>query len=77
MAKLEIPQSKINTMQIEAEKNNSFYDSMINLSNEEVLAITQSSIDEHLNSTDHSHSCVLCHTIAVGSELFTSQENGA
>lgn len=77
MARLQIPQSKINTMQVEAEKNNTFYESMINLSNEEVIAITQSSIDEHLNSTDHDHSCVLCHNILVGSELFTSIENGA
>lgn len=77
MAKLQIPQSKINTMQIEAEKNNTFIESMINLSNEEVIAITQGPIDEHLNSTDHNHSCVLCHNIVVGSELFTSVENGA
>jgi hypothetical protein len=76
MARLQIPQSKINTMQIEAEKNNTFFESMINLSNEEVIAITQGPI-EHLNSTDHDHSCVLCHNILVGSELFTSSETGA
>jgi hypothetical protein len=76
MARLQIPQSKINTMQIEAEKNNTFFESMINLSNEEVIAITQGPI-EHLNSTDHNHSCVLCHNILVGSELFTPVENGA
>lgn len=76
MAKLQIPQSKINTMQIEAEKNNGLYDSMINLSDEELIAITQGPI-EHLNSTDHNHSCVLCHNILVGSELFTSPETGA
>lgn len=77
MARLQIPQSKINTLQMQAEKNNTFIESMINLSNEEVIAITQSSIDEHLNSTDHDHSCVLCHNILVGSELFTSSETGA
>ena len=77
MARLQIPQSKINTLQMQAEKNNTFIESMINLSNEEVIAITQSSIDEHLNSTDQDHSCVLCHNILVGSELFTSVENGA
>lgn len=76
MARLQIPQSKINTMQIEAQKNNTFIESMINLSNEEVIAITQGPI-EHLNSTDHNHSCVLCHNIIVGSELFTSSETGA
>jgi hypothetical protein len=76
MARLQIPQSKINTLQIEAEKNNTFIESMINLSNEEVMAITQGPID-HLNSTDHNHSCVLCHNILVGSELFTSPETGA
>jgi hypothetical protein len=76
MARLQIPQSKINTMQREAEKNNTFFESMINLSNEEVIAITQGPI-EHLNSTDHDHSCVLCHNILVGSELFTSSETGA
>ena len=76
MARLQIPQSKINTIQIEAEKNNTFFESMINLSNEEVIAITQGPI-EHLNSTDHDHSCVLCHNILVGSELFTSSETGA
>lgn len=77
MARLQIPQSKINAMQIEAEKNNTFYESMINLSNEELIAIEQGSIEEHLNSTDHDHSCVLCHNILVGSEMFTSVENGA
>jgi hypothetical protein len=76
MAKLQIPQSKINTLQMQAEKNNTFIESMINLSNEEVIAITQGPI-EHLNSTDHDHSCVLCHDILDGSELFTSIENGA
>ena len=54
MARLQIPQSKINTMQIEAEKNNAFYESMINLPNEEIVAIAQGPI-EHLNSTDHNH----------------------
>ena len=77
MAKLEIPQSKINTLQLEAEKNNTFFESAINLSNQELMELTRNSIDEHLNSTDHDHSCVLCHNIAVGSELFTSIENGA
>ena len=77
MAKLESPQSKINTLQIEAQKNNTLIESTINLSNEEVMAITQSPIDEHLNSNDHNHSCILCHNIVVGSELFTSVENGA
>lgn len=76
MARLQIPQSKINTMQVEAEKNNTFYESMINLPDEELIAITQAPI-EHLNSTDDNHSCVLCHDVLVGSELFTSAENGA
>ena len=75
MAKLEIPQSKINTMQIEAEKYNGLYDSMINLSNEELIAITQGPI-QNLNSHDHTFSCILCHDILTGSELFTSVENG-
>lgn len=76
MARLQIPQSKINTARIEAQKDNTFYESMINLPNEEVIAITQGPI-EHLNSTDDNHSCVLCHNILDGSELFTSIENGA
>ena len=76
MAKLEIPQSKIDTARIEAQKNNTFIESMINLSNEEVIAITQGPI-EHLNSNDDNHSCVLCHDVLVGSELFTSPKNGA
>jgi hypothetical protein len=77
MAKLQIPQSKINTLQIEAQKNNIFYESMINLPNEEIVTIAQGPIDEHLNSTDPNHSCVLCHNILVGSESFTSSETGA
>lgn len=77
MAKLEIPQSKINTLQIEAGKSNAFFESAINLSNEQLMDLTRNSINEHLNSTDHDHSCVLCHNIVVGSELFTSIENGA
>lgn len=76
MARLQVPQSKINTMQMEAEKNNTFYESMINLPNEEIVAIAQGPI-EHLNSTDHNHSCVLCHNILVGSDFFTSSETGA
>jgi len=76
MARIQIPQSKINTMQMQAQKNNAFYESMINLSNEEVLQITQRSVDDHLGSTEEGHSCVLCHNIAVGSDLFDLKEDG-
>ena len=80
MARLQIPQSKRNTLLVEAQKNNAFFESMINLPNEELIAIEQSSIEDHLNflnDHDPNHSCVLCHNILVGSELFTSVENGA